>query len=118
LITYRGALSGTLPAMGVKPSGFSCTINTNTAGQVRLVVQTETPPVFKPITASDGNLSFSGTGGPTNVPYYVLMTTNLALPVANWTRLATNQFDASGSFNFSNTINPDAPQTFYRLQLP
>lgn len=57
-------------------------------------------------------------GGPTNVSYYVLTTTNLALPAANWTRLATNQFDNSGGFKLTNAVLAGMPQTFYRLQLP
>jgi len=48
----------------------------------------------------------------------VLATTNLDLPVTNWTRVLTNQFDGSGNFNFTNTVSPTAPQSFYMLQLP
>ncbi len=118
LITYGGGLSGTLPAMGSKPSGFSCTVNTNTTGQVRLVVQTQTPPVFGVVRIANGNAIFSGTGGPTNAPYYVLTTTNVTLPAAGWTRLATNAFNATGGFGFTNAFLPGVPQQFYRLQLP
>lgn len=118
LMTYGGALSGTLPVIGSKPSGFSCTINTNTAGQIRLVVQTQAPPTFKTVAATGSNIVFSGTGGPTNVPYNVLMTTNLALPVTNWARVATNTFTATGAFLFTNAFSPGAPQQFFRLQLP
>jgi fibronectin-binding autotransporter adhesin len=118
LITCGGALSGAPPAIGSKPSGYSCTVSTNTVGQVRLIVQTQTPPVFGSIVMADGNAIFKGTGGPTNVPYYVLMTTNIGLPAASWTRIATNQFDFNGNFNCTNAITPGVPQTFYRLQLP
>jgi autotransporter-associated beta strand protein len=118
LITYGGALSGTPPAIGSKPSGYGCTVNANTAGQVRLIVQTQTAPTFKTVATTGGNLVFSGTGGPTNVPYYVLTTTNIALPATNWTRLATNSFDATGGFIFTNAFLQDVPQQFYRLQLP
>jgi hypothetical protein len=59
-----------------------------------------------------------GTGGVTNGTYYVLTSTNISAPLTNWTRLLTNQFDASGNFNFTNSISPDAPQDFYLLQLP
>jgi autotransporter-associated beta strand protein len=117
-IVYGGALGGVLPAVGSKPSGFSVTIKTNTPGQVRLVVQTETPPSFGSVKLAGTNLAFSGSGGPTNVPYRVLMTTNLALPVAGWSCIVTNQFDATGNFIFTNAVNPDAPQGFYLLQLP
>jgi autotransporter-associated beta strand protein len=118
LITYSGALSGVLPVIGSKPSGYSCTVNTNTANQVRLVVQVQTPPVFGNIVLTNGSAIFSGTGGPTNVPYFVLNSTNLALPLANWTRLATNQFNAAGGFIFTNPVSPGSPQQFLILQLP
>ncbi len=42
--------------------------------------------------------------GTNNGPYYVLSSTNVALPLSNWTRLQTNSFDANGNFSFTNTI--------------
>jgi beta-galactosidase len=76
------------------------------------------PPRFGNITLSDsGRLVFDGTGGVTNGSYYVLVSTNLSLPFAQWPCLATNNFDASGNFNFTNDINPGWPQAFYRLEL-
>ena len=118
LITYTTTLSGALPVIGSKPSGYSCTVNTNAAGQVRLVVQAQTPPVFGSIQVAGANVVFSGNGGPTNVPFYVLASTNLTLPSAGWTRIATNQFNGSGDFSFTNVSDPNAPQSFYLLQLP
>jgi polygalacturonase len=38
LMTYTGNLSGNTPALGTTPSGFACSLNTNTAGQVNLIV--------------------------------------------------------------------------------
>ena len=68
--------------------------------------------------ATGGNLILSGNGGTPSGNYFVLTTTNVTLPVANWSRIATNQFDATGLFNLTNQINPATPQLFYRLQLP
>jgi autotransporter-associated beta strand protein len=118
LMTYSGALSGTLPTIDSKPSGYSCMVNTNTAGQVRLVVQVQTSPVFDSIAVAGTNIMFSGSGGPTNVPYYVLTSTNIASSLSNWTRIATNQFNGGGGFIFTHVINTNAPQAFYLLQLP
>jgi hypothetical protein len=42
----------------------------------------------------------------------------MALPVGLWTQLLTNQFDASGNFNFTNPPDPGLQQGFYLLQLP
>jgi autotransporter-associated beta strand protein len=62
-----------------------------------------------------GQLGGTGVG---YASYYLLGSTNLANPVSNWTRLLTNQFDAAGSFNFTNPMNPNWPQGFYLLQIP
>ena len=50
--------------------------------------------------------------------YLVLVSSNLALPLTNWTALATNTFGPGGAFNFTNGLNPASPQQFYRLKLP
>ncbi len=118
VITYSGALSGTLPVIGSKPAGYSVAVNTNTAGQVRLVVQVQSPPNIATVALTGNTLVFTGTGGPTNENYFVLATTNLALPSANWSCIATNKFSATGTFAVTNAVNPALPQTFYRLQLP
>jgi hypothetical protein len=57
-------------------------------------------------------------GGPPNGPVYILTSTNLGLPLLQWTRLATNQFDNSGQLSFTNSIDPNTAQAFYLLQLP
>ena len=117
-LTYGGALSGTLPVIGSKPAGYAITVNTNLAGLVRLFVQPQTPPVIGNLKLVGTNLIFTSTGGPTNVPYYVLTTTNLATPRTNWLRLATNQTTVVGAYNFTNGMNPNAPSSFYLIQLP
>jgi len=62
--------------------------------------------VVKPVVASvwivSTNFIFTGTGGIAASNYFVLTSTNLALPLVNWTRLVTNQFDASGKFGATN----------------
>jgi hypothetical protein len=85
-------------------------------GTIRVAI--ETPPVIGNIGISGGNLVLTGSGGITNGTYYVLTTTNMALPLTNWTRLLTNQFDASGNFNLTNAMVTNSPQNFYLLQLP
>ena len=62
------------------------------------------------------NVIFTGTNGVPNWTYYVMTSTNLGLPLIYWTMMATNVFDSGGGFQFTNACN--APQQFYRLQLP
>jgi hypothetical protein len=76
------------------------------------------PPQFGGVTVSGANLVFSGSNGVPLGNYFVLATTNLALPPANWTVVSTNQFDTGGNFSFTNAINTNSPQTFYILQSP
>ena len=67
---------------------------------------------------SGSNLIFTGTGGVSNGAYYLLAATNLALPISQWTPVATNQFDGGGNLLFTNPMTPDLLQQFYLLQLP
>jgi T5SS/PEP-CTERM-associated repeat protein len=75
-------------------------------------------PQFSSLSLSGANLVISGTNGPTNGTYRVLASTNVVLPVTNWTALLTNQFDGNGNFVFTNAINPGVPIRFYRLLVP
>ena len=73
--------------------------------------------MFSSVNFSGGNLVMSGTGGLTGLNYYVLASTNLTVPWSNWTRLATNQFNGGGNFNFTNANTNSAPR-FFLLQVP
>ena len=112
LFTFTGALSGSL-AIGSMPSGFKFILATNLAGQVNLLV---VKPVIVTATMFTTNFIFTGTGGFATSNYFVLTSTNLALPLANWTRLATNQFDAAGNFRSTNANTK--PNKFYLIQIP
>ncbi|HTY88281.1 MAG TPA: autotransporter-associated beta strand repeat-containing protein [Candidatus Acidoferrum sp.] len=120
LITCGGALSGILPAMGSMPSGYTGTLNTNTIGQLKLVVRASstTPPRFDTVIPSNGNLILTGSGGTASGLYYILSATNLATPLAQWQYLVTNQFDTNGGFIVTNLVYTNAPTQFYRLQTP
>jgi hypothetical protein len=65
-------------------------------------------------------LVLQGTGGPTNGGYYCWLrgSTNLALPLTNWSIVATNPFDLYGNFSNQIPLMPGTPQQFYRLQMP
>jgi len=88
----------------------------NTNGTLSVVVATK--PVIGSIRISGNNFALNGAGGVANASFYLLGSTNLAAPLATWTRLLTNQFDSAGNFNFTNALDPVSPQSFYLLQLP
>ena len=46
-----------------------------------------------------------------------LASTNVALPLTDWTRLSTNLFDSNGNFNSTNAVSVSVPSQFVRLQV-
>jgi polygalacturonase len=121
LLTYAGNLNGSLPTLAGKPTGLNYiySLITNTPGQVNLLVQTPPSPVITAgMLSANGEFSFDVTNGPPSNSVYVLAATNLALPLAQWTPVATNQFDGNGQLLFTNAADPAVLQTFYLLELP
>jgi autotransporter-associated beta strand protein len=75
-------------------------------------------PAFNRLEQQNGtNLLLSGSGGLSNYTYYVLSSINAAIPLTNWTMLATNLFDANGNFSFTWAINPKLTAQFFALSL-
>ena len=81
------------------------------------IVPTQSP-VVTATTYSGGNATLSGTNGPVGGLYYVLSAPNVVLPIASWSRVATNVFGPGGSFNVVVPVNPADAARFYRLALP
>lgn len=99
------------------PAGLGWnTSSLNLNGTISVVIATA--PVIAPILLTGNNMVFTGTGGVANSDFYLLGSTNLSLPLINWTRLLTNQFDGDGNFNFTNPLAPNSAQSFYQLQIP
>ncbi|HUB87537.1 MAG TPA: hypothetical protein VMB22_06560, partial [Verrucomicrobiae bacterium] len=73
------------------------------------------PPISVAVTGT--NMTFSGSGGISGRQFYLLGTTNVALPLNQWQRITTNTFDGNGNFNFTNSAQPNSPCQFYLLQL-
>ena len=56
LLTYTGILSGNLPTLGSTPAGYNYAFDTNTAGQVNLIVALPAPSAPTNFTAMGTNL--------------------------------------------------------------
>ena len=61
---------------------------------------------------SGSNLVVTGSGGLPSVTYYVMTSTNLAVPLALGQRVSTNTFSGNGNFTNTISINPAVPQEF------
>jgi len=77
-----------------------------------------TKPGIASLRLSGTNLVLNGINGQAGGTYYVLMSTNLGLPLHQWTPVATNILSASGNFTITvtNTLTPTVPQRFYILE--
>ncbi len=88
---------------------------TNGTLAVVLAAPTRNAPILG-TAVSNGSLILYGTNN--NVPntsfhYEVLVSTNLTAPLTDWTVLATNAFDANGTFTFTNVIDVTKPALFF-----
>jgi T5SS/PEP-CTERM-associated repeat protein len=73
------------------------------------------PPQIGVSNAPDGSLVLTTQGIPYD-PCYLLTSTNLSMPLTNWTYIATNYFDAGGNTSF--TRPPlGLPQQFFQVQV-
>jgi fibronectin-binding autotransporter adhesin len=115
---FSQAVSGGA-AMTVSGGGAGVVWNNNLAlnGTISVVSVTAPKPQITQAQISNGSIIFSGTNGPGSGTYEVLSSTNLALPLNQWTDLSTNSFQSNGQFSVTNAINPGIPQQFYLLQV-
>jgi hypothetical protein len=76
-------------------------------------------PGITGFTQSGANLVISGKDGLAGQTYYVLGTTNLTLPVNQWTSVATNIPGGTGNFTITltNAANLNIPGNFYILKV-
>lgn len=89
----------------------------STSGIITVVSTNAAPPQITSVSTAGGSIVFSGTNGTSGAGYVVLTSTNLTLPLANWTPLVTNQFGGNGTFNVTNTVDSSKPQLFYIIKL-
>ncbi len=111
---YIGAFT-TLHLPPLTP-GLAWANNLSVDGSIAVVAGGQ--PGFASIRLSGTNVILAGTNGTPNGTYTVLAATNVALPLASWTSLATNPFSPSGAFSFTNAIVPGISQRFFRLSTP
>jgi hypothetical protein len=76
------------------------------------------PPPTLNMAQFGTNLVFAGGGGPAGGTNYLVSATDLSLPLAQWSRTATNKFDLSGNYAITNAIAAGVPVQFYRISLP
>ena len=109
--SYAGSFSSvSLPVLG---GGLVWSNALATTGTLSVVASV---PAIGGMALSGTNLVFTGSGGVAGTTYYVLASTNVALPLAGWRRVLTNFFDGAGGFAVTNAVS--GPQQFYVIEVP
>lgn len=102
----------------VPPPGVVLTNNLAVDGTVSVLSVTPVPqPCITSISLSGTGVVINGTNGLAGASYNVLTTTNLTLPMSNWTVLPMGTFGGS-TFSITNPLNASAPQSYYLLRVP
>jgi fibronectin-binding autotransporter adhesin len=116
--SYSGSFSSVkLPTL---PVGLGWTNNFLMDGSITVTGAVTVPsiPRFNSVMLNNNKLIMGGTNGTALTNYRVWSTTNLTIPLPNWTPIATNAFNSSGNFSFTNTINPAKPIQFFEISVP
>jgi hypothetical protein len=64
---------------------------------------------------SGTNAVVGAVGGNPGTTYQLLTTTNVTIPLAEWTPLVTNQLDLNGNFSYTNRYSPAELQRYFSL---
>jgi hypothetical protein len=118
---FLDAATTSSPGYGTSFRALSATTfgaTSGTAASVTIVEILFTPTITQTIALTGNQIIINGAGGLGSTTYRILTTTNLGLPMAQWTPLVTNQFNASGGFSYTNVIQPNLPAQFFRVTMP
>lgn len=123
-VIEKAGASGTMvnTASGISSAADPSPAN-NTATANTVIITTIIPTVsarLSSFTLANANVLITGTNGVNGGTYYLLESTSLAVPISQWTPVATNVVGASGAneaFTFSgtNVVTPNGAQQFYIL---
>jgi fibronectin-binding autotransporter adhesin len=119
--SYSGSFASISPTNPA--TGFGWNTNNLTTGVISVV---STGPSGPTTNATISSVQVLGTnivlhGINNNVPntsfhYAVLSSTNISLPLSNWTAIITNPFKADGTFDYTNPIVPSQPRQFLNVK--
>jgi hypothetical protein len=114
--SYSGTFTTNLPTLPVGMTWNTNNLTVNGTISVSTPLSPTAPASILTVTRVGTNIVLHGTNlnvPNTNFHYLVLTSTNIALPLTNWTPLSTNSFNADGTFDFTNGIVPAQRRLFY-----
>jgi uncharacterized repeat protein (TIGR03803 family) len=128
LHSFTGIAGGSEPQGGLLLAGMALYGTTEFFGTggdgtvFRLSSESFTAPPAEivSITSSGTDLMINANNGQSGGTYLTLTSINLALPLSQWTPVATNLLSETGDFTITltNAVNHRVPQSFYILEMP
>jgi autotransporter-associated beta strand protein len=118
-LTITGITNGVLSfAFSANPGGTNRSANITLLGQPIAITQAGLGPTLVGSTLlGNGMFQFAFSNNDLGASFTVLTTTNLSLPMSNWTVAGPATNTAPGLFQFS-TGTTNTPQGFYRVRSP
>ena len=108
--------SGMFSSITPETPGANLTWSFNPTNGTLSVFSVAPPNITQFAVDANANFTLSGTG-PSDQPYRILATTNLMLPLSNWTALSTGIL-TGGVFNFTDSQATNYDNRFYRVITP
>jgi hypothetical protein len=110
----------TVYVVGVNSAGVWQDTNAATVSKT-WTITVGSPPgniivTLRPVPGPGNGFQIGATNGPPGNPVMVLQSTNIALPLAQWTTNVIGAFDGSGNFSTNLTISPTDARRFYILK--
>ena len=113
----NGSFGGNFASISGSPGpGMSWSFNP-TNGIATVVSVPKPQPRFTHVGVNGTTLTVNATNGAPNTSVVLLQTTNLAVPLIQWSPVLTNVFDSNGNLNMStNIVTPGRAREFYILR--
>lgn len=112
----NGSHAARLTVVGKNPSAGAYTLSVDQFILTRL--SASALPVIGRISVGPDVLVLSGGNGPPWVPFYVLGSSNVSMPLSNWNTTGVGSFNGSGDFSWSSALDATADRRFFMLRLP
>jgi autotransporter-associated beta strand protein len=117
------SFTGTFSTLNLPSLGTGLAWNWNPANGTLSVISSTGPGTFTQPTGITGfslngaNVVINGTNGQSGDAYYLLQSTNVALPLSQWKVVATNVLGANGNYTFTgtNVLTPGVQHQFFIL---
>ena len=111
-----GALAGTFGNI-ILPNYYNWDTSQLTVNGTISVIAFNPPVLTTDFSAlkSSSTITFNVTNGIPNGPVQVLSSTNVALPIANWTIITNGNFDVTGNFSAPLTVDTTVPRQFFTI---